>query len=146
MKMMKYGIVLLALCGGICRGAAPAGDLERLLLISLEKEKVQWLFEIPAAKAEGLPKWRPDSDGSAPVSLQQASSLAKAALKKRHPGLDELEVFELRLKEISWSKRYGSWYYTVTCVARRDGKLVTDQLVAIILMDGTSVEPTIIRK
>jgi hypothetical protein len=106
------------------------------------------LFQIPAARAEAQPKWQPESDARPPIGLKQACTLARAALKARRPELDDdLKVAEVHISEISWTTRPGSWFYEVRFHAKRNGKPIAPwAAVGVILMDGTSVEPTITRK
>ena len=111
----------------------------------------EFLFEIPKSKADALPKWHPDRDDPAPVTLKQACELAKSSLKKRYPSADEFQLGQVRLTEIVskekvLSEPLGTWFYEFTFLAKRNGVATDSCAFAVILADGTSVEPVITRR
>jgi hypothetical protein len=64
---MKSSLIVFCFCCLITlRISAAEEGKERLLLFSCAGAKL--LFEIPTARAEGLPKWNPDNGKPAPLS------------------------------------------------------------------------------
>ena len=119
----------------------------RLALITCGDRQSDFLFEISKAKMGTLPKWHPESDSPAPVSLKRAYELGRTGLKNRYPDIDEFEVGMVRISEVISTERHGTWFYEVNYIGKRDGKPVGScGLFAVILMDGTSVEPVVTRK
>jgi hypothetical protein len=136
-----YFLLLMLLCAWNL--IAQEGDQLRLARIGCPSSK-EFIFQIPEAKLEGLPKWHPDGDKPLPVSLKRATELGRAALKIRHPSIQEFETSSVILREIVATKRYGAWFYEIDYLGKRDGKPIGScGLFAVILMDGTSVEPVV---
>ena len=104
----------------------------------------EFIFQIHEAKLERLPNWHPDGDKPAPLSLKRAAELGRAALKLRHPNIQEFETSSVTIREVVDNKRYGVWFYLIDYLGKTDGKPVAScGLYAVILMDGTSVEPIV---
>jgi hypothetical protein len=102
----------------------------------------EYLFELDAGKVITLPMWQPESDKPVPVSLKRAVEIGRTTLKGRYPDIDELEVMNVSINEIVSTKRLGRWYYVLSYVGKRDGKSVPScRFFAVVLMDGSSIEP-----
>src|SRR5262245_25019094 len=102
-------------------------DNKMRLMTFLCGDTTEFRFELSRSQAARLPNWNPESSKPAPVSTSRACAVAKQALKKRHPALDEFEVFAITLRHVEWNKLYDAhsldtWFYVVECRAKRDGK------------------------
>ena len=98
-------------------------------------------YSIIESQAEKLAKWDP-AQTAAPLTTSQAITKARAWLKVRHPKFDGFEPTEISLRRVSYSRFTALWYYTI----RFDGlvgqtRSYVPEMEAVVLMDGTVVEP-----
>jgi hypothetical protein len=103
------------------------------------------------AGVDALPdsQWHPESDLPPPLSLKRACTLAKAAIKLRNPQFEDIKVGWVRISKSTYAKK-PVWYYEVHCGATTKSP-PSDSAgcipsFAIILMDGTDVEPRVVQK
>jgi hypothetical protein len=96
-------------------------------------------FEIPISKAKEQPKWSPDSSSPPPLSIPAACAAAKKAMKSRYSTTNEFEVRSIELHAMA---SFGSWYYNIECQTTKfDRGWSPCGMRAVILMDGSNVEP-----
>jgi hypothetical protein len=144
---MKTSLIISCL---LITGVQAVSAQHRLYSVRCQTNDI--VFQLSSQRLRDLPntRWRPESDLPAPVTLKQACFLAKASLKIRLPEWDDFEVNGVELLQIATPGKPKHWYYVITCDASRNRPLVSGERLqcgttAVILMDGTSVDPIITR-
>ena len=99
------------------------------------------LWEISPARAESLAPWDPRT-GTPPLSVDAAMKAAEAWLKQQHPEIATFEPFDVTLLRL---RRPDRWYYRLAFDGIVGSKRVSlpAGLVAIVLFDGSVVEPRV---
>ncbi len=97
-------------------------------------------YSVSQARVEKLPKWDP-TQPTLPLSVKDAVAKAQIWMKKQNPKFDLFAPRSIELRRVSM-RGTGLWYYTIAF----DGVVGTEQmfswsLQAVVLMDGTVVEP-----
>ena len=136
-------VLLLVVGSNVAQDAGKVAGKVRLAFLQCGNAG-EYLFELAESKIAALPRWHPEGDTPAPVSIKKACEIGRTTLRARHPEVDEFEIAHVRLAEMVWTKRLGSWFYELNYVGKRDGKSVGScKFIAVVLMDGTSVEPVL---
>ena len=144
--------LLICLCCLLSARSRAADTIKKQLLRYNCAESAEFVFEVPTAKAETLPKWVPETGKPAPLSISRACALAKQALKTGRPDLEDFEVYEITMRHIDWLRVHEThstetWFYEIHCRAKKNNEYTRPcGLIALILMDGTNVEPVIRRQ
>ena len=106
-----------------------------------EEGQTAFFFEIPVSRARELPPWSLDSSAAPPLSLRSACGAAKKSLQKRYSTDAEFEVREIELRPLL---SFGTWFYDIECqTTKYDRQWSPCGMRAVILMDGTGVEPRV---
>jgi hypothetical protein len=137
---LKSALTLLLL-STFTAAHAPAGQETNLLVTSCFCSGANYFYEIPMSKASALPQWNPESGATAPLSISSACALAKKALAARVPQLKQMEVRHIELWPVA---KTGSWYYRIEGQGVMFDRYESPcGLMAVILMDGSNVEPRV---
>jgi hypothetical protein len=134
---MKILIFFLCLFVLTTRGAPLSDETDvRLISYAWESGNTRYVFEIPQEKARQLPQWNPETSAMPPLRTSLACAAAKKALQVRFATNLDFQIREIILRRISG---FDTWYYDIGCgttnLAEGCG------MRAVILMDGTNVEP-----
>jgi hypothetical protein len=144
MKILLLLITVVSVL--VTRSVAQEVGKVRLTLVS--KECIsgrQYVFEVVQAQIATLPIWHPESESPAPVSLKKACTIGRATLKAKYPQIEELEIANVSLNKVVGPEQPGCWYYILDYVGKQSGKSVPScRFFAVVLMDGSSVEPVIV--
>jgi hypothetical protein len=107
-----------------------------------EDGQTAFFFEIPVAKTKELPSWSPDKSIAPPLNLSRACEAAKTAIQARYSMTNEVEVRGILLRPLV---SYDTWYYDVECQTTKfDRSWSPCGMHAVILMDGSNVEPRVV--
>ena len=102
--------------------------------------------EIGEDRAIALPKWGPESGGPIPMPVAEAVKKARLWMAKHYPGYGSFDLTDIGLLKIQLPDKTERWYYsigfepTITPSNRYD-----HAFTAVVLFDGTVVEPAIDR-
>jgi hypothetical protein len=92
------------------------------------------------------PEWK-ENMSNPPLPLPKAVSLATVWMKKRNPKFDDFIVSGITIRRIGSSDLRNRWDYLIDFNAIVDRRTVYGStFVAIVLMDGTIIEPKITKK
>ena len=136
---MKTLICLLAMLALTARSAPSTGETNLLLFIH-SSDKTRFVFEIPRDKAKAQPPWDPETGAVPPLRVTLACATAKRALQLRYDTNLEFGIREIALRPMTG---FGTWYYDIECNSR--DLLGGSEMHAVILMDVSDLEPTIVR-
>lgn len=98
-------------------------------------------YSISQSRAEKLPKWDP-TQPNVPLSIRDAVAKADGWLRKRNPKIEAFVPGRIELGRVSYGPFFGLWYYTIAfdgVVGKQ--RMHSSGLVAVVLMDGSIVEP-----
>lgn len=100
-----------------------------------------YLWEISPARAESLAPWDPRTT-LPPLASDAAMKAGEGWLKQQHP---EIKTFEPSVVSLLRLRTPDRWYYRLAFDGIIGGKRVSDPagLVAIVLFDGSVVEPRV---
>jgi len=98
------------------------------------------VFEIPRNKAVAQPPWNPETGAVPPLRITLACAAAKRALQLRYDTNIEFGIHEITLRPMT---SFGTWYYDIE--GKTPQHVGEAEMHAVILMDGSNLEPTIVR-
>jgi protein TonB len=96
-------------------------------------------FEIPNARAAGLPHWSPDVE-MPPISVVEATRIGRAWLAGRNPSVQRFELQSVTLSRIRRTTQIDFWFYQLNFFSNQATQ--PGPLLAVVLPDGSPVEPT----
>jgi hypothetical protein len=109
------------------------GDMETMYNWAVSNEKLL-----------AQPQWSPAA-GPPPLPISKAVDLARAWMKKRHPDVKDFAIASVTLapSNACCSGATERWYYRVEFYPIVGGqRLYGGHFIAVVLFDGTVVEPT----
>lgn len=101
----------------------------------------QWV--VPWKKFVAQPQWTPSS-GNPPLPIAKAAEVADAWIKKKNPDIKAFSISSIALAvSHTWhGKPEDRWYYKIEFQPIVGGqRLFGGQFLAVVLFDGTVVEP-----
>jgi hypothetical protein len=102
------------------------------------------IHKITASEAQKLPEWDPESGKPAPLELSTAIKLGKEWMKKKNPKMDDFTVGSISVEKVGYGSIPNRWFYKVEFDPIVGGqKLFGSQFMAVVLMNGTVVEPIV---
>jgi hypothetical protein len=139
---MKLTMAVLSLS---CMAALPGENMVRVTSRFCggpeEQGRTGFFFEIPVARARDLPAWNPDSNMPPPLSPSEACVAARRALQSRYSTTNEFQTREIEIRPFA---AFGTWYYDIECQTTKfDRSWAPCGMRAVILMDGSNVEPRV---
>lgn len=136
MKTIRAALLILFTVLPVLASAQPRGDVF-LLGEGDGKTMNRWAVAKPTWDAQ--PRWSPVA--APPLPMGKALELGEAWLRKRHPEVRQFAVASITLKprEAGEGER---WFYRLEFQPVVGGqRLWGGQFVAVVLFDGTIVEP-----
>ena len=133
----------LILCG-LSLWAFSVGRAEDLIFSTPGPDGSQLGFHVTPAQWERAPKWAFDGKTPPPLPFPEAYAKARASIRKRYPDVKDAEIYRYSLNRFNHPDRPDQWYYTFDFLAVIPGAgsvRYRRGLTAVILMDGTVVEP-----
>lgn len=134
---------LTALASALLVISAPA-QAANLSLSHITSNGKSTIHAIPKAAAMKLPRWDPEGGKPAPLPVDVAVKKGKEWMKSKNPKMDDFKVRSIALVRIGYSSLPDRWYYKLEfdpIIA--DQPLFGAQFVAVVLLDGTVVEPVV---
>ena len=102
------------------------------------------IHKITEAEAQRLPEWDPESGKPAPLPLDVAIKKGKEWLKKKNPKMDDFKVRSISLEKVGFGSIPNRWFYKIEFdPVLGDQRLFGPWFAAVVLMDGTVVEPIV---
>jgi hypothetical protein len=103
---------------------------------------LMYQFEVPAERVEKLPGWNP-SDRPPPLPISTAVTTGETWIKARNPEIKQFELGAVTLSRVTWPSEFADrWYYRIEFNPIVAGqRLYGGQFTAVILFDGSVVEP-----
>ncbi|MEE8548937.1 MAG: hypothetical protein V3S74_05645 [Alphaproteobacteria bacterium] len=144
MKFLIWFLCFIGLAGGpTCVEAYECG---RYPVMSTTKEDGTRIgLIIHNEQIEKTPKWSP-GEGEPPLPLAQTIAIATKWAKGKYSRYDSVKVWSIDLKEFGCGSLKGHWYYIVHFKPVIDGNtLFGGGNFAAVLMDGTVIEPEIVK-
>jgi protein TonB len=123
-------------------GGGVRRDASIVVLSRAEPDGTRTLFEISEERFRRQPAWEPAHSGTVPLSLEHAIHIAMKWVNTNHsPG-------SYRLADAGIARVGGRdsvrWYYRVNFArVAADNSLTSDVVTAIVLLDGSLVEPRV---
>jgi hypothetical protein len=121
--------------------AQPRGEV---MLLAEGDTKTMQTWEVSRQRWGAQPTWTPSSSGSPPLPIAKAVELGEGWLRKRHADVKQFAVSSVALRPQSSSGQdiVDGWYYRLEFQPVVAGqRLWGGQFVAVVLFDGTVVEP-----
>jgi hypothetical protein len=118
---------------------------DSVTLFSQSGAKATYTWAVPMDRLQQTPAWTP-SAGAPPLSISKAVAIAVQRLKAANPEFKRYDVLSLSLVAASRTADQPAdhWYYKIELVPVIDGnRLYRLQYVAVVLLDGTLVEPRV---
>lgn len=118
---------------------------DSVTLFSESGAKATYTWALPLARLQQTPAWTP-SAGAPPLSIAKAVAIATGRLKAANPQFKRYDVLSISLVAASWTgdKPADRWYYRIALTPVIDGnRLYRLRYVAVVLLDGTLVEPQV---
>jgi hypothetical protein len=112
---------------------------------SRAQDGTMFTWEIPQQRGNAQPTWDPATMPTPPVSIADATKVADAWLKQQTPELKTFVLTSLtlfRMQPYMWPDR---WYYRLEFDPIVAGRRLSGagNFVAVVLLDGSVVEPRI---
>ncbi len=140
---MKIAIATAVLLGSIISLQAQP-DSDEVSLSHITSNGKATIHKIKEAEAKKLPEWDPESGKAAPLSLDVAIKKGKEWMKNKNPKMDDFKVRSISLDRVGYGFIPNRWFYKIDFdPVIGDQKLFGSQFTAVILMDGTVVEPIV---
>jgi hypothetical protein len=141
MTIVRRAICLFAALLPVVAGAQPQGDV---FLLGEGRDNVMQRWEVSRQQWQAQPKWTPTSGGPPPLAISKAIELGETWLRKRHADMNKLVVSSITIRPQA-SSSLGvneGWFYRIEFQPVVAGKkLWGGEFVAVVLFDGTVVEP-----
>jgi len=118
---------------------------DSVTLFSESGAKATYTWAVPLARLQHTPAWTPFA-GAPPLSISKAVAMATRQLKADNPQFKRYDVLSISLAAASGTsdKPADRWYYRIDLVPVIDGnRLYRLRYVAVVLLDGTLVEPQV---
>jgi hypothetical protein len=141
MKTAARAIGLIVALLPVLASAQPRGEV---LLLGEGRDNVMQNWEISRQQWQAQPKWTPASSGPPPLAISKAVELGEMWLRKRHADINKLVVSPITIRPQSSSGPgvTEGWFYRIEFQPVVAGKkLWGGEFVAVVLFDGTVVEP-----
>ena len=109
----------------------------------------QIVWEVASTRIDRQASWAPE-DGPPPLAITKAVELGATWMRKKHPEIKEFNADQISLHSYSHTNgaRSGIWYYQVDYSPVVGGNRLRGDFgvyTAIVLFDGTVVEPTTVK-
>jgi hypothetical protein len=119
-------------------------DSDEVSLSHMTANGKSTIHKIQEAEAKKLPEWDPESGKAAPLSLDAAIKKGKEWMKKKNPNMDDFKVRSINLAKVGYGSIPNRWFYKIDFdPVIGDQKLFGSRFTAVILMDGTVIEPIV---
>ena len=121
--------------------AQPRGEV---FLMGEGRDNVMQRWEVSRQQWQNQSKWTPTSGGAPPLEISKAIELGETWLRKRHADVNKLAVSSVTIRPQASSGPgvIEGWFYRIEFQPIVAGKkLWGGELVAVVLFDGTVVEP-----
>jgi hypothetical protein len=141
MTLLSRAIVLLLGLAPFIVEAQPRGPV---FLLGEGRDNVMQNWEVSRQQWSAQPKWTPTSGGPPPLPISRAIELGEAWLRKRHSDINKIAVGSITIRPQAGSSLgiEEGWFYRIEFQPVVAGKkLWGGELVAVVLFDGTVVEP-----
>jgi len=136
-RPMHVGSSLMTVAANSTPQDIPPPMADKVRLLSAPGQAGAMVWEIPMTRASALPRW--DLDVAAPpLSMMDATQLARTWLTQRNPEVQRFLMQQVMLYRVG----LGFWYYTFFFVAPSGQPGVPLPFRAVVLPDGSIVEPT----
>lgn len=139
--------VIMTVSVNFSMGGAPASPpvSPGMILIQQQRRPDGWaVWEITAARANGLAVWSSNA-GEPPLSLAQAMTTGEAWLATQVPDAKGFDLASASLTRLQPLLLPGRWFYYLIYEPALPGqRLPGSSLAAVVLMDGSVVEPRIV--
>jgi hypothetical protein len=110
-----------------------------------DSDGIKFKYAVAESAIVKTPEWTGSND-SPPLQISKAVIIAKDWVKKKNPKLDDFQVSKIHIQRIGCSSIKNRWYYEIDFQGILDGRtLFGPDYIAKVLMDGTIIEPVIIR-
>ena len=141
MQAIRWVFVILGVLGAV---AAHAQSSRPVFLLGQGDMATMHNWEVPRKQYEALPTWSP-ADGSPPLAVNRALEIGSAWIKSRHPDIKQFDSLSLSFVRagccVSGDER---WFYRIDFQPVVSGqRMYGGQFIAVVLMNGTVVEPRI---
>ncbi len=142
MKKPRALFFVLVLLASPASAVELPGDTVVLMRSTQTAEGSSELLSITKEQADPVPSWNPESGDPAPFSLKLAINLARDSVRSRHSRFDDFTLWTIEMMNLG-PKHRDQWAYLIKFQAVMDGHdLFGSGYSALILMDGTIIEPT----
>jgi len=92
------------------------------------------------------PSWQGDF-ARLPLSFTRAVELSRAYLRTQRPGAESLPLWNISLIKVVLRDLADKWYFALAFLNVKDGAPTMDlSLATRVLLDGTVVEPAVVKK
>ena len=89
-----------------------------------------------------LPSWDPSKE-QLPLAITDALAIAKKWCLVSHPKFDDVVLGGIEIEPIGWTTAKDKWFFIFSFDPIIDGQRLYGQFYAVVLMDGTVVEPKV---
>lgn len=143
---MKVWLIAALLALGFASYGAEqeAGVEQEKVIFSVTTDEDGTRSEISARpdQVAASPTW--DGEGEPPLAISAAVKAASDWMKDAHPGFTEFTIQRLELARVYAPGASGRWTYQLTLDASGmlGGVVVKHQFQAVVLLDGTVIQPT----
>jgi len=119
-------------------------DTDGVSLSHVTADGKSTIHKITEDEARKLPAWDPESGKDAPLTYPDAIVKGREWLKIRNPKMDDFKLRTISLERVGYGSIPDRWFYRVDFdPVIGDQKLFGSHFFAIVLMDGTVVEPVV---
>ena len=103
---------------------------------------VRMRLAVNREQAIRVPEWHPEAGYPPPLDLKLAIELARDSVRNRYPQFQKYEVISIDIAEVG-REYMDKWFYMIKFrPILEDQPVRLTGTVALVLMDGTVVEPT----
>ena len=96
---------------------------------------------VTEAQFKKAPSWAPGK-GEPPISIPKVVDLAEKWAKIQYKSYDSARIHSIDLIEFGCNEEPRYWYYRVSYLPMRDGRIISGGDFVAILLDGTTIGPT----
>ena len=114
-----------------------------LLLYSASGDGKSFEYAIPISRAATLPAWKAQAQ-VLPLSVNDAIAKARVWVRSKNPKFEAFVPNDVSIKRSASSEFGDVWYYSIGFDGVVGGvRMYSWSLVAVVLMDGSIVEPKV---
>lgn len=141
---MKYIVALITLFLAIGAAAQDRGCGKRPVIKSKLDDGTTIGVLVSEAQHKKAPTWAPGR-GEPPVSIARVADIAEKWAKVKYRDFDSAKIQSIDLTEYGCYGEPKYWHYVVHFIPVKAGKPQFGGYFAVVLLDGTLVEPTKIK-